>query len=63
MHHLLVKWCLLKIYKIDFIPEYIVNIGNYLISPILCILLPIGFAYLYENILTNIKGVHKKASA
>lgn len=63
IHHLLVKWCLLKIYKLDFIPEYIANIGNYLISPILCILLPIGFAYLYERILTNIKGIHKKASA
>lgn len=63
MHHLLVKWCLLKIYKLDFILEYIANIGNYLVSPILCILLPIGFAYLYEYALTNLKGIHKKASA
>ena len=55
MHHLLIKWCLLKIYNLSFIPEFIKNIGNYVISPILCIFIPIGMSMLYKTILYKIK--------
>lgn len=48
MHHLLVKWCLSGIYDLSFVSDSFEKIGNYLISPILCILLPIAFSYLYE---------------
>ena len=49
MHHLLVKWCLDKIYDLSFIPDGFKLIGNYFISPILCTLLPMVFVYLYKN--------------
>lgn len=49
MHHLLVKWCLLKIYNLSIIPDTLTTVGTYLISPILCILLPVLFANFYEN--------------
>lgn len=46
MHHLLVKWSLSKLYALDCVPDSLAVIGNYLISPVLCILLPIVFSYL-----------------
>ena len=49
MHHLLVKWCLDRIYDLSFMPNNFKLIGNYFISPIFCVLLPIGFVYLYKN--------------
>ncbi|MBQ8999068.1 MAG: acyltransferase family protein [Clostridium sp.] len=59
MHHLLIKWCLIKIYKFNFIPQYVVNIGNYLISPILCILLPLGFSIMHKSISSKVKDKNK----
>lgn len=49
MHHLLVKWSLDRIYDLSFMPNNFKLIGNYFISHLLCILLPIGFVYLYKN--------------
>lgn len=49
MHHLLVKWSLDRIYDLSFMPNNFKLIGNYFISPLLCVLLPIGFVYLYKN--------------
>ena len=56
MHHLLVKWCLNGIYNFSFMPNNFKTFGNYLISPILCILLPILFAYVYEYIINKFKN-------
>lgn len=55
MHHLFVKWCLSKIYGSTFVPDSLSTIGNYLISPIACILLPLTFAYLYNYLLGILK--------
>lgn len=46
MHHLLVKWSLSKLYALNCVSDSVSVIGNYLISPILCLLLPIVFSYL-----------------
>lgn len=56
MHHLLVKWCLNGIYNFSFMPDNFKVIGNYFISPVLCILLPILFAHMYEYILNKLKN-------
>ena len=50
MHHLLIKWLLLKLYNSNILPEYWCSIGKYFISPILCIALPICFALLYNKV-------------
>lgn len=55
MHHLLIKWCLGKIYNLEFIPNNISIIGSYLVTPILCVLLPILFAYFYNFLSISIK--------
>lgn len=56
MHHLLVKWCLNGIYNFSFMPDNFKVIGNYFISPVLCILLPILFAHMYKYILNKLKN-------
>lgn len=53
MHHLLVKWCLGGIYNSNFVNDSFSAVGNYLISPILCILLPIAFAYSYDSFIKS----------
>lgn len=68
MHHLLVKWCLVKIYNLSFMPNFIENIGTYFVSPVLCILIPIGFSRLYKYISikeykNEYKEEYEKASA
>lgn len=68
MHHLLVKWCLLKIYNLSFMPDFAENIGTYFLSPVLCILIPIGFSELYKYITRReykdkYKNEYEKASA
>lgn len=50
MHHLLIKWLLLKLYNSNILPAYWCSIGKYFISPILCVALPICFAVLYEKV-------------
>lgn len=49
MHHLFIKWCLSGIYDLNFVSDKFFEVGNYLISPILCILLPILFTYLSNS--------------
>lgn len=55
-HHLFIKWCLSEIYKFKFIPNYLVEVGDYFVSPLLCIILPIIFAYAYNNITSRLKN-------
>lgn len=55
MHHLLVKWVLSRIYSLSIITKSFLNISNYFISPILCIVLPISFKYLYEYIISKLE--------
>lgn len=59
MHHLLVKWCLSGIFDLSFIPDSFANIGRYFITPILCILLPIAFSYLYEYLVDKLQNKNK----
>lgn len=59
MHHLLIKWCLGGIYGLEFVPNVISVLGSYLISPILCIILPIVFAYTYDYFLRMYKNKDK----
>ncbi|MGM9533670.1 MAG: acyltransferase family protein [Intestinibacter sp.] len=49
MHHLLVKWSLGKIYDMRFMPDALVPIADYLITPVLCVLLPLLFVLLYRR--------------
>ena len=59
MHHLLIKWCLSGIYDLKILPNSLSVAGNYLISPILCIILPIVFAYLYDSLLSSLQNQDK----
>lgn len=65
MHHLLIKWLLLKLYNSNILPTYWCSIGKYFISPILCVALPICFAVLYEKVKNKyfLKDKGKKVSA
>lgn len=56
IHHLFIKWFLGEIYDLPFVPYSFLIIGNYLLSPILCVLLPILFTYLYDYILTKLRN-------
>lgn len=49
MHHLLVKWSLGKIFDMGFMPEALVSLSNYVVTPVLCVLLPLIFARLYQR--------------
>lgn len=55
MHHLLVKWLLGKIYALHIIPKWLSTVGNYLISPILCIALPVFFSIAYRKFSSKVK--------
>lgn len=48
MHHLFIKWSLNKIYNLSFIPESFMIFGNYFLTPILCIIIPISFSNFYK---------------
>lgn len=70
MHHLLVKWSLGKIYDMAFMPDDLVPIAEYLITPILCVLLPLLFVRLYQHFinfeftdLIKIKKIQPKLNA
>lgn len=62
MHHLFIKWCLSGIYDLKFVPKSVSIIGNYLINPILCIILPIAFAYLYDSVVNRLQNRDKSIS-
>lgn len=49
MHHLLVKWVLKKLYVIVLIDLNVILFAEYVISPILCILLPLFFSFIYNK--------------
>lgn len=64
MHHLLIKWFLSRIYNLKFVPNSLSVVGNYFISPILCIILPIAFAYSYsyDSLLIRLRDKYKSIS-
>lgn len=61
MHHLFIKWCLEEIYGLDFLSSNVVEIFEYVINPILCLLMPLGFSYVYDSYVDKI-NMWKKLS-
>lgn len=61
MHHLFIKWCLGEIYGLGFLSSNVVEIFGYVINPILCLLMPLGFSYLYDSYVDKI-NIWKKLS-
>ena len=59
MHHLLIKWCLNGVYNLNFVSDNFMYFGKYFINPILCILLPLSYKYLYDYIESKYKNYKK----
>lgn len=61
MHHLFIKWILVEIYSLGFLPSTVVAVCKYVINPILCLLIPLGFSYVYDNYVSKM-NIWKKLS-
>ena len=59
MHHLLIKWFLNGLYNLHFVSDNFMYFGKYFINPILCILLPLSYKYLYDYIESKYKNYKK----
>ena len=59
MHHLLIKWCLNGLYNLHFVSDNFMYFGKYFINPILCVLLPLSYKYLYDYIEGKYKSYKK----
>ena len=59
MHHLLIKWCLNGVYNLHFVSDNFMYFGKYFINPILCVLLPLSYKYLYDYIESKYKSYKK----
>ena len=59
MHHLLIKWFLNGLYNLHFVSDNFMYFGKYFINPILCVLLPLSYKYLYDYIEGKYKSYKK----
>ncbi len=54
MHHLFIKWILEEMYSLGFLANDLVELCRYVVSPILCLVVPLGFSYVYDSYVNKI---------